>query len=258
MAPRAVAALQSLDVLACEDTRRTGQLFKLLGLKAPKLIASHAHNESAAATKLVAAALAGQRVGVVSDSGLPGISDPGAVAVAALRAAGVPVQVIPGPSAASLAVAGSGFVGGFLFYGFLPRKGSERATALARLGASPETVVLYEAPLRVADTVAELLKTWGNRPAYVARELTKLHEEWLGPDLLTLHTTLGTRAPLKGECVLVVGGAPAAAQVAFDLNSAIQTGLAAGEAPRALAKRLAKLSGEAAAAVYKKIVAATA
>lgn len=204
VSPRVMEALREAEVVACEDTRRCGQLYKLLAIKTPKLVSFYKEVEHRRVEALVVQLLEGTRMVLVSDAGMPGISDPGAVLVAAARAAGVRVEVIPGPCAATVAVAGSGFEGGFVMAGFLPRKGKERRARLEQLGACGETVVLYESPFRAKDTVADLLKAWGNRPAWLARELTKLHEEWVGPDLQGLADKLAGRG-LKGECVLVIG-----------------------------------------------------
>jgi 16S rRNA (cytidine1402-2'-O)-methyltransferase len=206
LSPRVKAALEAADVVAAEDTRRAGTLLAGLGIRAPRLLSYYKDNEKGRVPQLVREMGEGVRVALISDSGMPGIADPGAALVAAARAAGIRVEVIPGPSAASVAVAGSGFTGGYLFAGFLPRKGKERKLLLARLAASPETVVIYESPFRVKDTAADLLEAWGDRPAYLARELTKLHEEWLGPDLAAISAELGRRAGVKGECVFVVRG----------------------------------------------------
>jgi 16S rRNA (cytidine1402-2'-O)-methyltransferase len=214
ISPRAREALAGATTLAAEDTRRARNLLAALGLGAhkngPRLVSYYKDNERGRVPQLVREMQAGERVTLISDSGLPGIADPGAALVAAARAAGLPVEVIPGPCAAALAVAGSGFAGPFLFAGFLPRKGKERRALLARLQASPETIVIYESPFRIKATVADLLAAWGNRPATLARELTKLHEEWLGPDLAAITAALAARAGVKGECVLVVAGAAAA------------------------------------------------
>ncbi|NBV54299.1 MAG: 16S rRNA (cytidine(1402)-2'-O)-methyltransferase [Proteobacteria bacterium] len=206
MPPRALQALQSADAIVCEDTRRTGQLLQLMALGKKPLISNHQNNEYRQVETLLARLQVGAQLVLVSDSGMPAISDPGALLVAAARAAGVRVDVIPGPCAAVLAVAGSGFAGGFVLAGFPPRKGRVRQEWLARLGASPETVVAYESPFRVADLAADMLAAWGNRPAWLARELTKMHEEWLGPNLQELVATLQKRSGVKGECVLVVQG----------------------------------------------------
>jgi 16S rRNA (cytidine1402-2'-O)-methyltransferase len=206
LSPRVRAALEAADVVAAEDTRRAGTLLAGLGIRAPRLLSYYKDNERGRVPQLVREMGEGVKVALISDSGMPGIADPGAALVAAARGAGIRVEVIPGPSAASVAVAGSGFAGGYLFAGFLPRKGKERREMLARLGASAETVVIYESPFRVKDTAADLLAAWGDRPAYMARELTKLHEEWLGPDLASISSELVERGTVKGECVFVIKG----------------------------------------------------
>lgn len=206
ISPRATEALQRAGMVICEDTRRTGQLYHLLGIKPPRLVSNHKDNERARAEGLVQELLAGTDAVLVSDGGMPGISDPGAVLVAAARAAGIRVEVIPGPCAVSAAVAGSGFEGPYVMAGFLPRKGKERKAWFARFAEAPETLVVYESPFRIKDTIADFLKIYGNRSAVLARELTKLHEEFIGPDLETLAATLKARGAVKGECVLVVKG----------------------------------------------------
>lgn len=251
---RASAALGGADIIACEDTRRTGQLLQLLGIKAPRLVSCHKDNEQARAEELVASLRAGQQVALVSDSGMPGISDPGARLVAAVRAAGLKVEVLPGPNAAAVAVAGSGIEGPFVFLGFLPRGGKGRRDLLARVGRYPETVVLYEAPGRVAATAADLLEAWGNRPAWLARELTKLHEEWVGPDLQNISAALAGRE-LKGECVLVIGGAgenPVEAVVVTD--GEILSRLESGEKTKAVAAWLASVAGLSQRAAYQRVL----
>lgn len=204
--PRLKETLQTISILACEDTRRAGKLCLLLGVKTPKLIRLNKDNEAEATAKLLALLQEGHSIGLVSDGGLPAVSDPGARLVSAARGQGVAVTVIPGPSAPGLAVAGSGFAGPYVFAGFLPRKGKDRTQALSRLGQYPETIVLFEAPTRIIETLADLEKAWGNRPAWLARELTKLHEEWLGPTLADIHATLSSRPEVLGEITLVVQG----------------------------------------------------
>ncbi|PZP38904.1 MAG: 16S rRNA (cytidine(1402)-2'-O)-methyltransferase [Pseudomonas fluorescens] len=206
LSPRAREALANAQLVACEDTRRTGQLYRLLGLTAPKMLSCYKENETARASQIVTALQQGQQVVLVSDGGMPGISDPGAHLVAAARAAGIRTEVIAGPSAVIAAVAGSGFFGGFSFVGFPERKTAALHKQLAAIKSSPLTQVFYESPQRVAATVEAMLDVFGNRPVWLARELTKMHEEWLGPDLATLHETLTARGEIKGECVIVVHG----------------------------------------------------
>jgi 16S rRNA (cytidine1402-2'-O)-methyltransferase len=208
LSPRAVMALADADVVACEDTRMTRKLLTHAGIRARRLVAVHEHNEVAAAAGLVAAMQAGATVALVSDAGMPGISDPGSQLVAAAAAAGVVVDVVPGPSAVLAALVISGLpTDRFCFEGFLPRKGGERAARLAAIAAEPRTVVLYESPRRVAATIGNLITACGpDRPVAIGRELTKLHQElWRG----TLADAAAWSASVepRGEYVVVLGGA---------------------------------------------------
>jgi len=216
LSPRAEEVLREADVIAAEDTRRTRVLLSARGIPARgRLVSTHAHNEVGRAGRLVEQALGGAVVAVVSDAGMPGVSDPGTAVVRAAAAAGVPVDVVPGPSAVLAALAVSGLPADrFGFEGFLPRRGRARERRLAGIAASDRTVVLFEAPGRVPATLADLARACGNdRPVAVARELTKLHEEiWRG----TLGTAAGRasagEATVRGEHVIVVGAAPGAAE----------------------------------------------
>jgi 16S rRNA (cytidine1402-2'-O)-methyltransferase len=234
LAPRAVEALTTADAVVCEDTRRTGRLFAHVGVEHPRFIVANEHTEARAAEQVLAVLAQGKRVAVVTDAGMPGISDPGERLVRAAVDAGHRVEVVPGPSAAIAAVAVSGLPAGrFCFEGFLPRKGAERRRHLAELVREPRTIVLYEAPHRVERTLGELADALGaDRPVVAARELTKLHEEiWRG--------TLGEGAAwaagggARGELVLVVDGAPPA-EVADD--AAIVAAVAAARADGLSAK----------------------
>lgn len=207
LSPRAQKALAEAALIACEDTRRTGQLLHLLGIKAPPMVSCFKENETARLTPILKALDQGQSVVLVSDGGMPAVSDPGARVVAAARAGGHRVEVIPGPTAVTTAIAGTGFEGGFTFVGFPERKATALAKQLASLAREPRHLVFYESPNRITATVEAALQTLGNRPAWLARELTKLHEEWLGPDLQTLLETLEARSEVKGECVLVIHAA---------------------------------------------------
>jgi 16S rRNA (cytidine1402-2'-O)-methyltransferase len=212
LSPRAVDELARADVVACEDTRRTGRLLAHVGVSAPKLLVVNDHTEAAAGRDVMARIERGERVVVVTDAGTPGVSDPGERLVRLAAAAGHRVEVVPGPSAAIAALVVSGLpTGRWVFEGFLPRKGSGRSERLAELAGEARTMVLYEAPHRLARTLADLAGALGeSRHVVVARELTKLHEEvWRG--------TLGgavervAEVPPRGEHVLVVAGAPPAA-----------------------------------------------
>ena len=244
LSPRAAEELGRADAVCCEDTRRTGRLLKHIGVHAPKLLTVNDHTEARAVDEIVRRVAAGERVALVSDAGMPGISDPGEQVVAAVVGAGLALEVVPGPSAVVTALVVSGLPAGrFAYEGFLPRKGSGRTERLAAVAAEPSTVVLYEAPHRVVRTVADLAAACGgDRPVALARELTKLHEEvWRGT-LDGAATHLAERAPL-GEFVIVLGGAPPAAevtdeQVVAEARAALASGLSARDAAADVAAAL--------------------
>jgi 16S rRNA (cytidine1402-2'-O)-methyltransferase len=214
LSARAGAELARADVVACEDTRRTGKLLAHIGVRAPRLLVVNDHTEARAARDVLSCLDRGERVVVVSDAGMPGISDPGERLVAAAAAAGHVVEVVPGPSASIAALVVSGLATGrFVFEGFLPRKGSGRTERLAAVASERRTVVLYEAPHRLARTLAELAETCGGeRRVAIARELTKLHEEvWRGT--LGAAVVRAGEAEPRGEHVVVLDGAPPPAEV---------------------------------------------
>jgi 16S rRNA (cytidine1402-2'-O)-methyltransferase len=217
LSPRAVRTLAEAAVVACEDTRRTGRLLKAAGVSARKLIAVHEHNELAQVETVLDHLRAGEHVAVVSDAGMPGISDPGERLVRAAVDAGFEVQVVPGPSAAITGLVTSGLPAGrFVFDGFLPRSGSGRTERLAALAGERRTVVLYEAPHRLVRTLADLAEVvGGERRVALARELTKLHEEtWRG----TLAEAIDRAQEFepRGEYVVVLDGSPAPAPAGDD------------------------------------------
>ncbi len=225
LSPRAISALAGADVIACEDTRVSRKLLTHAGISGRRLVTLHAHNEEASAAGLIALAAAGSVVAVVTDAGMPAISDPGARLVAAAAKAGVAVEVVPGPSAVLAALVLSGLATDrFVFEGFLPRKGREKGSRLSAIAGEARTVVLFESPHRVRATIGDLLTACGpERPVAIARELTKLHEEvWRGT-LAAAATWLATVEP-RGEYVIVVGPAPVAVAAAID-DGAIATAL---------------------------------
>lgn len=230
LSPRAVEALAAADVIACEDTRRTRKLLSHAGVPARHLVAVHDHNEASQVRRLLALLDAGQRVVLVSDAGTPGIADPGERLVAAATAGGTRVEVVPGPSAVIAALVVSGLpTGRFCFEGFLPRKGQGRAERLVALAAERRTSVLYEAPHRARQTVADLVEACGPlRRAVLVRELTKVFEEaWRGT-LGGLAAHLDQAEP-RGELVLVLDGAPPPARAtAEDVEAALRHRLDAG------------------------------
>jgi 16S rRNA (cytidine1402-2'-O)-methyltransferase len=246
---RVLAALREADVIACEDTRRTRVLLDRYGVKA-RLVSYHEHNERARAGELVAKMLDGAVVALVSDAGTPLVSDPGFVLVRECVATGLAVEVLPGPSAALAALVASALPADhWRFAGFLPRKRSE----LERLLASSETVVAFESPRRVASSLAVLAELDPERPVAVARELTKVHEEVVRGTAAELAERYGSDPP-RGEIVLVVGGAPAAAGAdpgpAVD---ALRRLVQAGAKPRAAAGVVAELTGVPANSLYKAL-----
>jgi 16S rRNA (cytidine1402-2'-O)-methyltransferase len=250
LSPRGHKALQAVAILACEDTRRTGNLLRLMNIPSPKLVSLHEHNEAERVAELLIHLKKGVHVGLVSDSGMPTLSDPGSRLVAAAQAAGVPTEVIGGPTALTNALAGSGLVGaqaghsGFVFLGFPPRTEKARAALFATHAAHGLPLVCYESPNRVQSLCASALKALGNRPAMLARELTKLHETWHGNSLESLATTLPKT--LKGECVLVIGGGEPA-HVALPTESS-KTGL------KALAEQVALQLGISNQAAYSLLI----
>jgi 16S rRNA (cytidine1402-2'-O)-methyltransferase len=245
---RVLSALRDADVVACEDTRRTRVLLDRYGVDA-KLVSYHEHNERARAAELVARMADGAVVALVSDAGMPLVSDPGYVLVQACVGAGLAVEVLPGPSAVLAALVASALPSDrWQFVGFLPRKASELAVAFA----SHETTVAFEAPGRVAASLRSLAAIDPERPVAVCRELTKVHEEVVRGTAAELAERYGETAP-RGEVVLVVGGAPDAGADA-DLDAAVAALVRlvdAGAKPRPAAGVVAELTGLAKNAVYR-------
>jgi 16S rRNA (cytidine1402-2'-O)-methyltransferase len=204
---RVLRALEEADILACEDTRRTRKLLSHFGIRAKSLVTYNEGNERRKAGELVREIASGRRVVLVSDAGMPGLSDPGYRLVRASVEAGFEVDVVPGPNAAISALAVSGLPPGrFVFEGFLPRKAGERRRHIEALQDEPRTLVFYESPHRVVATLNDLADVLGPRPAAVVRELTKMHQEVLRNSLPELASQMEDQGP-RGEIVLVVGGA---------------------------------------------------
>ncbi len=242
---RALEVLRGADVIAAEDTRVTSKLLNRHGI-AGRLIAVHEHNERRAADTVAGLLADGKAVALVSDAGTPGIADPGARVVAAARAAGHAVVPVPGANAAAAALSASGFEAGrFLFCGFLPARAAERRRVLAGLAGERALMVFYEAPHRIADCIADLCAAFGGtREILIARELTKLHETLHRCRLEAAGAWLqGDDHRRRGEFVLVVEGAPEAAQQASACAEAVLKVLL-GELPLKQAVALAvKLTG---------------
>jgi 16S rRNA (cytidine1402-2'-O)-methyltransferase len=257
MSARGVAVLRAVDVIACEDTRHTRRLLSAIGVTGARLIAVHEHNEQAAAFGIVNLLREGRRIALVSDAGTPGISDPGALVVEAVRRAGIAVVAIPGPSAFISALIISGLsTRRFVMEGFLPPKGSERRTRLAEIAGERRTVVLYEAPHRVLATIDDLLGACGpDRRISVSRELTKRFEStWLGP----LADAVAAIGEPRGEYALVLEGAPgsgAGAHDVVDLDARLTALMAAGMSVRDAVGEVIAATGASRSGVYDRAVA---
>jgi 16S rRNA (cytidine1402-2'-O)-methyltransferase len=207
LSPRARAALAGADLVACEDTRRTGLLLHHLGISRP-LVSLHEHNERQRLPRLLAELEAGSTIALASDAGTPLLSDPGFLLVRGAVARGIPVEPVPGPSALLAALVASGLPPyPFTFGGFPPPRAGRRRAFYRRLGGLGHTLVVYESPHRLLASLADALAELGDRPAAAARELTKLHEEILRGRLSEIHARLAERPALKGEFTLVIGGA---------------------------------------------------
>lgn len=249
---RVLAALRDADLIACEDTRRTRVLLERYGVQAA-LVSHHEHNERERAPELVERMLGGEVVALVSDAGMPLVSDPGFVLVQSCIAAGLEVEVLPGPSAALAALVASGLPADrWRFVGFLPRKRG----ALAEVLASPETVVAFESPRRVGASLAVLAELDPARPAAVCRELTKVHEEVVRGDAATLAARYGD-APPRGEVVLVIGAAPARTGADATAVDAVRRLVEAGAKPRPAASVVAELTGGSANELYRSVTSGT-
>lgn len=243
LSPRAVSELASATLICCEDTRRTRQLLSHAGVRAKALRRVDTHTEASAVAVVVDLIASGERVVLVSDSGTPGISDPGQRLVSAVSEAGYEVVVVPGPTAVIAALVGSGFViDRFAFEGFLPRRGAARTSRLKLAATERRTCVLYESPKRIGATLLDLVRVCGGeRRAVVARELTKLHEEFVRGSLAELVEWSSVEP--KGEIVLVLEGAspppePDEATIVDALNLALVQGLSAKDAASRVAADL--------------------
>lgn len=249
---RVLSALRDADVVACEDTRRTRVLLERYGVQA-RLVSYHEHNERERAARLVERMRSGEVVALVSDAGMPLVSDPGYVLVQGCVAAGLAVEVLPGPSAPIAALVASALpAAAWRFVGFLPRK----RAALVEVLESPETVVAFESPRRVAASLAVLAELDPARPAAVCRELTKVHEEVVRGSAAELAARYAESEP-RGEVVLVIGGAPARAEArSAAAVDAVRRLIEAGAKPRAAAGVVAELTGVPANRLYREATGA--
>jgi len=223
---RALDWLRQADLIACEDSRVSGRLLQHFGID-KKLISYHDHNADEVRPVLLRHLAQGARIALISDAGTPLISDPGYKLVREAAAAGIKVTALPGPSAPLMALILSGLpTDRFLFAGFLPVKSAARRQVAAELAAVPASLIFFETAPRLADSLADLAAVLGNRPAAVARELTKLYEEVRRGRLGDLSAHYREAGPPRGEIVLVVGPPEAETAVAFDLDAALRAALA--------------------------------
>jgi 16S rRNA (cytidine1402-2'-O)-methyltransferase len=251
---RALHVLATVDAVACEDTRNTAQLLSRYGLS-KTLIAAHQHNEREVAEKLIKRLQAGERIALVSDAGTPGVSDPGARIVDAVRSAGLRVTPLPGASAAISALSASGLLHDqFHFVGFLPAKARQRETVLLGLRAMAATIVLYEAPHRIVETVAALVAAFEpTRMIVFARELSKLFEEIHRCTLADASAWLAADAHReKGEFVVLLEGAPAATDAQAAQAERILTILLSSCSVKEAAALTAQITGQKKNALYER------
>jgi 16S rRNA (cytidine1402-2'-O)-methyltransferase len=261
---RALEVLRRVDRIACEDTRQTQKLLNHFGIVTPTE-SLHEHNERERAVSMVAALQAGARIALVSDAGMPGISDPGMALTAAAIAAGVPVIPIPGANAALSALVASGLpTGEFHFLGFLPEKAGQRRTRIEDLAANAadaeRTLIFYEAPHRILDTLADFEAVFGpDLMIVVARELTKIHEEFLRGAVSHVRSQMAVRDRVRGEITLLVQ-APARSRMASNTNAAatitqrvaqLQSEFAIDE--KEALKRLARELGRSKSELYREL-----
>lgn len=251
LSPRARSALADADIAACEDTRRTGLLYARLEIERPRLVSNHEGNEEQRAVQLAQQVERGARVVLVSDAGTPVISDPGYRLLRACIARGLEIEILPGPSAVTTALVASGLPANrWRFEGFLPRRAGE----LERVLGSSETVVAFESPRRLPDSLAALAALAPDRPAAVCRELTKLHEEVARGPLGELARRF--RGEVKGEIVVVIGAAAGAVGAEPDFAfavDALRRLVKSGARPRAAAGVVAALTGTRPNDLYREL-----
>jgi 16S rRNA (cytidine1402-2'-O)-methyltransferase len=254
---RALRVLGGVDRIACEDTRQTQKLLNHFEIRTPT-VSYHMHNEAPRAEELVAELKQGARIAIVSDAGTPGIADPGGQIAAAAMAAGIAVFPVPGANAAINALIASGLGSEcFTFHGFLPAKAGQRRTALEELPRDSATHIFYEAPHRIAETLADIEAVFGaEQHVVVARELTKLHEEFLRGPVSELRARLGERAVIRGEMVLLFaprpaeGNGPAHQSIAMEVAAVMQ---AEGIAEKEALKRVARSRGIGKSEAYREL-----
>jgi 16S rRNA (cytidine1402-2'-O)-methyltransferase len=249
---RALAVLRSADLVAAEDTRKTAQLLSRHGIT-KSLVSYHDHNENRRTPELLQRLQQGASIALVSNAGTPGISDPGYRLVCAAAEAGLRIVPVPGATAAAAALSASGLpTDAFVFVGFLSKRAGKRLTQIKALASEARTVILYESPQRIVALVAELRETLGDRRAVLARELTKIHEEFIRGRLSGILETLQARPEVKGECTLLLSGAEPREALPWDeAREDIRRALASASGGLSeLARELARKHGLPRKAVY--------
>ena len=254
MTYRAVRVLGEADVIACEDTRQTRKLLEHYGIQKPT-VSYHEHNEMERSAELTARMLAGAVVALVSDAGMPLVSDPGYRLVRAAVDNGIAVQPVPGASAALAALAGSGLPSdAFHFGGFLPHKPGQRIKALEALADEPATLIFYEAPHRIMESLEAVEQVLGARPVVVARELTKIHEEFLRGTAAEVRAQLAARNGVKGEITLLIGKAAGPPPDDTPLDEAVGALMRDGTARMDAIKQVARRRGLSKREVYERLL----
>lgn len=254
---RAVRVLREVALIACEDTRRTARLLQAHQISTPTT-SFFEHNERWKGERILRAVREGRDVALVSDAGTPGISDPGFRLVREARAEGLAVVPVPGASAAVAALSVSGLpTDHFLFVGFLPARTHARRQALEGLAPQRETLVVYEAPTRVLATLSDMIELWGDRDAFLCREATKIHEEYVRGSLSALRARLAQRPEVKGEIVLVVEGAGEPTVPDADAETVYAALAAEGLTRREAVKETARRLGLPAREVYRRVLGTT-
>jgi 16S rRNA (cytidine1402-2'-O)-methyltransferase len=251
---RAVRVLGEADVIACEDTRHTRVLLDRYGIRKP-VVSYHEHNEVERSAELAARLRAGETVALVSDAGTPLVSDPGYRLVRAAIDNDIPVHPLPGASAALAALAGSGLpTDAFRFGGFLPSKAHQRRKALEALAGETATLVFYEAPHRIVEALEAIEETLGPRPVVLARELTKVHEEFLRGTPAELRAALAARDAVRGEFTLLVGKGDTAQPDDGPPGEAVQALMRSGVARMEAIKTVARRRGLSKRQVYEMLL----
>jgi 16S rRNA (cytidine1402-2'-O)-methyltransferase len=250
---RAIRILGEVDLIACEDTRHTRKLLDRYGITRP-LVSYHEHNEKPRATELLGDLQAGKKIALVSDAGTPLIADPGYRLVEQAREQGIAVSPIPGPSALITALSASGLpTDSFLFHGFLPIKQGQRRKLLTELKTLPATLVFYEAPHRILETLDDIAETLGERMMVLARELTKIHEEFLRGTPRELQAALAQRPTVRGEMTVMVARGASAETDDSPLDEAVEKLIEAGIPRMEALKTVARQRGLSKRDVYKKL-----